>query len=110
MERVDADDDRCGGRSQRGLLIGSEIVDQGRDNSRVRLYKRSNRPRAEGLKEGIGCMPMDGRVDWIDEKTNTAATSIGGLMQVAKTKRNEDRRECVPATEERRIRESVPDR
>jgi len=20
----------------------------------------------KGLKEGIGCMPMDGRVDWID--------------------------------------------
>jgi len=48
------------------------------------------------IKEGIGCMPMDGRVDWIDttrrrldrrarEKTDTTATSIG--VRVRKRRR-----------------------
>ena len=44
---------------------------------------------AEGLKEGIGCMPMDGTCRRVllrstrrnEEKTDTAATSIGERVQ-----------------------------
>jgi len=49
MERVDeAAGSMRRKRSQRGLLIMRTSM------------RRSNRLRVEGLKEGIGCMPMDG--------------------------------------------------
>jgi len=84
------------------LADGWNVSTHASEDQHERRIARSNRLRAEALKEGIGYMPMEGSNRWCYERSiRTMERSERGFIRI-----NEN--DAVNEQEEEEHRESVP--